>query len=576
MNKSTAIAADRSKVRLGKAIRRARAAIDRHGLPNLASIAFRALFGLGLGKTLTLAAGDQPFLSAVQVPPKGPGGVDRRWPPQIDGMGTVSAIAWARWFARSPSRPLSPAPTGSSASFVFVIDVSSAPPEALRRTRQAIQAMGADHVVIETDEWVPAAATFYAFLRAGDVPGLDFLRCLREAAGDAAAAIITFDLFRRSDERVRPILMPGANPPLLAARDYIFSRAAVKGSALLGATQATPREAILGWCAGRSVAEVRTGWRHIGRPLVEAMICDEQLGQFLQPPVAPTRRRKGSGQSEPASAIICTRDKGHLTRQLVRQLLALGKDQVGEVVILSNGTTNPYALQTLSDLAQDPRIQVIRNDAPFNFSHLCNTGVRQSRGRGPLLFVNDDIAPVSDDWLGALTDQLMIPGAGAVGPLLLYPNERVQHAGIYLRFPSGVGHVLRGAALPRDDPMGLAAAAREVSSLTGAVLLTQRQAFEQVGGFDAQLAISFQDIDYCLKLYQLGLRNIFEPKSVLIHMESVSLDQAGTDQGMLAQRYREKALFMGRWANIFSVDPFYPAGLDLEDESALRLTAGRP
>jgi GT2 family glycosyltransferase len=114
-------------------------------------------------------------------------------------------------------------------------------------------------------------------------------------------------------------------------------------------------------------------------------------------------------------------------------------------------------------------------------------------------------------------------------------------------------------------------AAREVSALTGAVLLTDRAAFERVGGFDETLALSFQDVDYGLKLHQLGLRNVFEPKSILIHMESVSLDKAGSDRLLLLQRHREKALFMERWRPVFAADPFYPAELDLDDESGLSL-----
>lgn len=558
-------------MRLSNGLRRARAAIDRHGLTALSAIAFRALFGLGLGKTFRLAAGDQPFLSAVSPSQNEVGAVDRLWPPRLDDQGSVSAAVWARWLGR----PAPPSPGGLSASLAFVIDIMAEPPEALNRTRQAIQAIGPDLQVIEASGWVPSIATVYAFLQAGDVPCADFLRDLGDAVHDGATDIITFDLFRQVGDRVQPILLPGANPPLLAARDYILSRAAVKGSVLLETKQAAPRKAILAWCAGRSVAEARAGWRHLGRPLLEVAAADEPPGVPAKPRPPRPLRRADQTKAEPISAVICTRDKGHLTRQLVRQLLALGKDQIGEVVILSNGTTNPYALQTLSDLSQEPRVQVIRDDAPFNFSRLCNTGVRQTQGGGPLLFLNDDIAPVSEDWLGALLDQLGVPETGAVGPLLLYPNERVQHAGIYLRFPSGVGHVLRGAILPQDDPLGLASAAREVSCLTGAVLLTHRATFQRVGGFDETLVLSFQDVDYGLKLHQLGLRNVFEPKAVLIHMESVSLDKAGIDQGMLLQRYREKTLFMERWASVFSADPFYPAGLDLEDESGRRLTAVR-
>lgn len=558
-------------MRLTSGLRRARAAIGRHGLPALAAIAARALFGQGLARTVRLAAGDQPFLSVVSAPGPNKGPADRAWPPVLDDRGTVSAAAWSRWAGRARTRPRPPPPVSSAAPFAWVVDAASGSPADMIRTRQAIQALGEGLQLIETSDWVAETDAVYVFLRPGDAPDLAFVNAVREAAADGGAEIITFDWFRRRGDRVQPVLLPGANPALLAARDYIGSRAALRGSVVLETRHASAPEAILAWCAARTMTQARMGWRHIGRPLLDAAIEDRGPVAPAQSP-SPRGRAPRVKKQEPASAVICTRDKGHLTRQLVRQLLAGTKDQLTEVVILSNGTTNPHALQTLTDLATDPRVRVIRDDAPFNFSRLCNRGVRETRGEGPLLFLNDDIAPVSEDWLGALSDQLSAPQTGAVGPLLLYPNETVQCAGIYLRFPSGVGHVLRGATLPQDDPLGLAAAAREVSCLTGAVLLTNRAAFHQVGGFDEALALSFQDVDYGLKLHQLGLRNVFEPRSVLIHMESVSLDNAGRDPAMLRQRHREKMLFMARWGSVFTADQFYPAGLDLDDESGRRLS----
>ena len=299
---------------LANGIRRARAAIDRHGLPALAAIACRAVFSLGLAKTLRLAKGDQPFLSEVSSPPIGAGKADRRWPPRLDSRGSVSAAVWARWLGRSAP----PAFGGSSPAVEFVIHAASGTVEDLSRTRQAVQTIGAGLPETETGDWAPAAGTIYVFLQPGDIPRHDFLRELSAAAGDGAAQIVTFDVFRRLGERVQPVLMPGANPLLLAARDYILARAAVKGSVLLDAKRTTPREAILAWCAGRSVAEARAGWRHIGRPLLEVAAGDERLGEPIRPRTPGPSRRAVQSRAEPVSAVMCTRDKGHLTRQLVR------------------------------------------------------------------------------------------------------------------------------------------------------------------------------------------------------------------------------------------------------------------
>lgn len=550
-------------------------AIARHGLPAFGVIVFRALRAQGLQNTLRIAAGDQPFLSAAPIPADAARRSGARWPPELDAEGAVSAAGWNEWIRRSPKTSNSKAPGRISAA--FVVPARPGGPDSAVRTSDAVRALGSDVVLIETPDFIPNAETLYIFLQPGDAPNANLISELSAAVAGGQTYVVSFDLFRPLGERVQPLLLPGANPTLLAARDYLYSRMAVMGAVLLETSALNPREAVLAWCARRSVEEVRAGWRHVPRPLVGLEAIQTQVTVRPTEPGNPAaRRRRAKRQRVGVTAVICTRDKGHLTRQLVRQLLALSQDQIGEVVILSNGTTNPYALQTLADLGREPRVQVIVADEPFNFSRLCNRGVRETRSKGPLLFLNDDIAPVSEDWLESLTDQLMVPGTGAVGPLLLYPNERVQQAGMYLRFPSGVGHILRGAALPEDDPLGLAVSAREVSALTGAVLLTDRAAFEGVGGFDEQLAISFQDVDYCLKLNRQGLRNVFEPGSILIHMESVSLDRAGSNPELLLQRYRERALFMDRWTPVFGADPFYPAGLDLSDEGGRRLSRAGP
>jgi GT2 family glycosyltransferase len=159
--------------------------------------------------------------------------------------------------------------------------------------------------------------------------------------------------------------------------------------------------------------------------------------------------------------------------------------------------------------------------------------------------------------------------------LLLYPDERVQHGGMYLGFDERAGHTLRGAALPEEDYLFNGVAPRETSCLTGAVLLVERSAFEAINGFDEQLATYLQDVDLGLRLHRIGLRNVFDPTSVLIHMESASIRSLEARSAFHRQRAAEFARFQTRWGAAVTADRFHPPGFDLADESLHRLSGAR-
>jgi GT2 family glycosyltransferase len=523
---------------------RLRAAHARHGALNLVRLLLGAAGELGLLGTLKVARGDQPFLS-IELPARPASQQRTVWPAALGTNRLVPTAAWSRWLRKRLARSRSGKQNGAAV-------ILHAGPD------------GWDHA----DLPLGGADAFCVFLGAGDDPRPELLPALRSVP--AEAQIVTFDLYRRTAGGIEPLLLPGADPVLLAERDYLFSRAAFRGRLLAGEGLRGPggvREAILRWCAGRPLSEVRAGWKHIGLPLVESAIPHE-----LHPAPALARRQWDYGDPtpiEPVSVVLCTRDKGHLTRQLSRRLLA--DPLVGELVIVSNGTRNPYALKALDDLAREEKVTILERDEPFNFSRLCNTGAGHTRLHGPLLFINDDVAPVTEDWLALMCDHLRAADTGAVGPLLLYPDERVQHAGMYMRHQGGAGHLLRFARLPEDDYLGLAASTREVSAVTGAVLLTRRTDFEAVGGLDERLAIGLQDVDYCLKLRRLGRRNLFEPRAVLLHMESTTLQSMLENPAVAKQRHQDLQRFRARWGDD-TADPFFPAGFDPTDEGLHRLS----
>ena len=540
-------------MKFGDGLHRFRAALDRHGPAAFCKIIWDVVRRIGPAGAARLIDQDQPFTSVARAD-----NAERTpvWPPRLDGGGMISADLWRRW-----AKSWTTARVASDPSIAFVLPGDGDDPA----QHAAVTAAAPGAAIVTTATLEPDPAWIYVFLEPGDVPQPALASTVR-GAFLGATQVVTFDHFFSRGEAIGLSLAPGANLPRLLEDEALYRRGAVSGAFLAAATTgASLRDRIAGWASALTPDELRRAWVHLGEPLVQAPPPESHLSRL------PTPSGLAPSSLGGVSAIICTRDKGRLTRQLVRQLLSLPPAQVAEVIILSNGTTDPYALQTLVDLAADPRVMVQRQDQPFNFSKLCNAGVALSRSAGPLLFLNDDIAPINDDWLDCLLARLGVVGTGAVGPLLLYPDERVQHAGMYLRLPGGAGHVLRGARLPEDDPLGLTSTAREVSCLTGAVLLVDRTAFHSVGGFDEELALSFQDADLCLKLYAAGLRNVLEPRAALLHMESVSLGVVAPDEATALQRHRELRLFADRWTHTFPQDPFHSTALDPADESGRRL-----
>lgn len=214
-----------------------------------------------------------------------------------------------------------------------------------------------------------------------------------------------------------------------------------------------------------------------------------------------------------------------------------------EIIVIDNG-----------DLADSTRaaidkagVRLTTFQGPLNIARKINRGAAMAKGEF-LLILNDDIEVINEDWLEALLERAMLPGVGVVGPLLLYENGTIQHAGV--AFCSGLpDHVRRH--YPREDPgyFFSTVSARNYSAVTGACMLTPRKLFEQVGGYTEAFPINYNDIDYCLKCGELGQRTTYTPHARLYHFESVSrvasVPQSDID------------LFLERWAHLSFGDPFY-------------------
>ena len=203
----------------------------------------------------------------------------------------------------------------------------------------------------------------------------------------------------------------------------------------------------------------------------------------------------------------------------------------------------------------------------FNFSAMNNDAV--ARGNAPLLlFMNDDISIVEPEWLAAMVELGVQPDVGAVGARLLFPDGRIQHAGLVIGLFGVAGHAFKGCFGDERLYFDFPDIIRDVSAVTGACMLVRREVFQQVGGFDEQhFPVAFNDVDLCLKIRRAGYRVVYTPHATLHHYEAVSKAPEDIDP-----RPEETAAFRAKWQDVIEHDPFYNPNLtrDAEDYSLRR------
>lgn len=198
---------------------------------------------------------------------------------------------------------------------------------------------------------------------------------------------------------------------------------------------------------------------------------------------------------------------------------------------------------------------------PFNYAAKMNRLWPLARTEHVVL-MNDDLVVRNPGWLKALMTFATDAGVGGVGARLLYPDDRIQHAGMPLGVLGPCTHAFIGQAATGPSYGNWADVHREWSVVTGAVFATRRSLLELVNGFDERFALDFNDIDMCLKLRMLGYRIVYTPHAELTHLESASRGFGGNHGGTIARFYE-------RWRPLMADDPAYNPGLT-RTETAIR------
>lgn len=419
-------------------------------------------------------------------------------------------------------------------------------------TRDARLAVRGERMDLDGDD-----ADFVGFVEFGDHLAPHALACFIESSHRTPDALLLYcDEETVATQGQAPIFKPDWSPHLQAGRPYV-------GRLMLTRLGHVRRRIRLGNAIGETafVKSVLQGLerrdvRHIQRFLVRT----RRRRRAEQAETAQPDPRLARPEETSVTIVMVTRDNADFLRRTIAGILEKTWYEQLDIVIVDNGSTAPRALRLLRSVETDERVTVLRAPEPFNFSILNNLGAAKARG-DVLVFLNDDMEIIEPGWLRELAERAIDPQVGAVGCMLLYPDWRIQHAGVVLGIGEGVGHFDAGRRDGEPGWLGRNLIPHEASAVTGACLAVERAKFAAADGFDARLPVEYNDIDLCLRLDELGFVTLWTPFARLVHFESATRGKATFRR--LDKHAAERAYFRQRWADRLRDDPFFHPGLSL-------------
>ncbi|AWF80108.1 glycosyltransferase family 2 protein [Microbulbifer sp. A4B17] len=400
-------------------------------------------------------------------------------------------------------------------------------------------------------------------------------------------------------ERFDPHFKPGWNPDLLLSQNYICHLTVLKtalveqiGGFRLGLEGSQDHDLLLRCVPYLNsdnvvhIPEILYHWRAIsgstaleggaknyaataGLKAVNDYLSSQTINATAMPGTAPNsyRVRWNVPESAPlVSLLVPTRDGFGILKPCVEAILSRTDYPNFELLILDNQSTCEATLSFLEEICtSDPRVSVHRWDYPFNYSAINNFGAGLAKGE-VIGLINNDIEPINSDWLSELVGQALRPEIGCVGAKLYYPNDTIQHGGVILGIGGVAGHSHKYFSRNEYGYFSRLHLIQNLSAVTAACLLLRKAVFDEVGGLNEEdLAVSFNDVDLCLKVREAGYRNLWTPYAELYHHESVS---RGADNTTAKRRraQREADYMRGRWGDLLDTDPAYNPNLTLIHE----------
>jgi glycosyltransferase involved in cell wall biosynthesis len=446
-----------------------------------------------------------------------------------------------------------------------------------------------------------ATGEFAALLDQDDELAPHALYCIAaEIAGHSDVQLLYTDEDKLDEQggRFHPHFKPDWNPDLLCGQNYL-SHLAVYRTALLRAlgglregfegsqdwdlalraTERIPAAAIrhiprvlYHWRANEGSTALHLGEKRYANEAARRTLMEHFARRGIAAEVRPTIGQHWQvtyplPRPRPlVSVIIPTRNGAELLKVCLASLFARTNYAPYEILLINNRSDDPAALALLAEAAREEGVRVLDFDGPFNYSAINNFAVGHARG-DVLCLLNNDIEVREPLWLDELVSHAVRPEIGAVGARLLYPDSRLQHAGVITGLGGVAGHAFKHfAAQEPGTPQFRPHLIQNLSVVTAACLAIRRELYLAVGGFDAEhLPIAFNDVDFCLKVEALGYRNLYTPFAELIHHESASRGREDSPEKI--RRFQgEIAAIKRRWGDRLQHDPAYNPNLTLDSE----------
>ena len=445
-----------------------------------------------------------------------------------------------------------------------------------------------------------ASGEYIALMDADDLLGEDALFWVgREIAGhpDVDLLFSDEDKIRSDGKRFGPYFKSAWNPALMLSQNAfshlgVFRRSLVQavGGFRKGFEGSQDYDLVLR-CAERTtpdrirhIPRVLYHWRALPDSTASTASAKSYAWEAGRKAITEHLQRLGvSAQVKPAlqsyyqvdydrpapaplvSVIVPTTLTSRTTAKCLNSILTKSSYENFQLVVLAQSNRVDAARRgaVFAKILEDPRVRLVGyEDQPFNFSRVSNLGARSSDG-SMLCFLNDDVEVITKDWLERMVARASLEGVAAVGAMLYYPSNAIQHAGVILGVDGLADHAWKHWPRGHAGYFGRGALEQDLSCVTAACMLVRREAFEAIGGFDESLPIAFNDVDLCIKLRQTGARIVWTSTVEMYHHESLTLGRHDSP-ARRDQFRRDVAVIQSRWRDVLGADPAYNPNLSLK------------
>lgn len=265
------------------------------------------------------------------------------------------------------------------------------------------------------------------------------------------------------------------------------------------------------------------------------------------------------------SIIIPNKDQVTVLKKCIDSIYGKTDYKNFEIIIVENNSTEKETFEYYQYIENEHvNLKVIYYEGGFNFSAINNFAVKEAKGNMYLL-LNNDIEVISENWLSEMVSLAQQDNVGIVGAMLYYPNDTVQHAGVITGLGGYAGHSHKYHPRGKSGYMFRLSCVQNLSCVTAACLLVTKEAYNAVNGLDEEFAVAFNDVDFCLRVRNMGYQIVFTPYAECYHHESIS---RGSDKkGEKKERFEsERRRLKDRFGDSLLHDPFYNPNLTLDME----------